>query len=87
MNSDNMKKAAEFLGNILVKEFVIKEASIKDDFCNYTFEVASGVGIGDTHNVKGKGIIMEANDATPTIKWRRHSPGENFISSKFSKRF
>ena len=59
MNSDNMKKAAEFLGNILVKEFVIKEASIKDDFCNYTFEVASGVGIGDTHNVKGKGIIME----------------------------
>ena len=57
MSSDNMAKAAEFLGNLLVKEFEIKEATIKDDFCNYTFEVASGVGLGDTHNVKGKGII------------------------------
>ena len=37
----------------------IKQASITDDFCNYTYEITEGVGLGDTHSVKGKGIIMD----------------------------
>lgn len=39
--------------------YVIKEALIKDDFCNYQFEITEGVGIGDTHNVKGSGVIED----------------------------
>ncbi len=39
------------------KEFEITSAQIKDDFCNYSFEVLKGNGLGDTNNVKGKGIV------------------------------
>lgn len=39
------------------KEFGIVNAVIKDDFCNYSFEIYEGVGLGDTHNVKGSGIV------------------------------
>jgi len=39
------------------KEFEITAASIKDDFCNYTYDIVNGVGSGDTHQVKGKGIV------------------------------
>lgn len=38
-------------------EIEILEASIKDDFCNYKFQIVSGVGAGDEHAVKGKGIV------------------------------
>jgi hypothetical protein len=40
-----------------VKPFKITSASIVDDMCNYSFEITDGVGLGDTHSVKGKGII------------------------------
>lgn len=39
------------------KPFKITSAQISDDFCNYEYEILSGVGIGDSHKVKGKGII------------------------------
>ncbi|MES2395636.1 MAG: hypothetical protein V4549_06520 [Bacteroidota bacterium] len=39
------------------KPFKIMSASIVDDFCNYAFEIKSGVGIGDRHTVKGNGIV------------------------------
>lgn len=46
------------------KEFVITAAAIKDEFCNYEFEIKSGVGKGDIHKVKGSGIIdPELGDA------------------------
>lgn len=46
------------------KSYSIKEASIKDDFCNYTFEITDGIGVGDTHNVKGSGRVeIDMNDA------------------------
>lgn len=35
----------------------ITKASVKDDFCNYTYEITDGIGVGDVHNVKGKGIV------------------------------
>lgn len=40
-----------------VKLFEITSASITDDLCNCSFEITDGIGLGDTHNVKGKGII------------------------------
>lgn len=42
-----------------VKPFIITAATINDDFCNYSFLIKDGVGIGDTHNVKGSGIVDE----------------------------
>lgn len=39
------------------KPFEITSAQITDDFCNYEFDILTGVGVGDTHKVKGKGII------------------------------
>lgn len=39
------------------KVFIIKDAAIKDDFCNYSYEIVSGICLGDIHAVKGKGII------------------------------
>lgn len=35
----------------------ITSATIKDDFCNYSFVIVKGLGAGDTHGVKGKGVI------------------------------
>ena len=35
----------------------ITAASIKDDLCNYTYDILSGIGAGDTHQVKGKGLV------------------------------
>ena len=40
-------------------KYAIKEASIKDDFCNYTFEITEGVGQGASHKVVGPGIVKE----------------------------
>jgi len=35
----------------------ITAVSLKDDFCDYSYEITNLVGIGNIHNVKGKGII------------------------------
>jgi len=35
----------------------ITAVSLKDDFCNYSYEITHLVGTGNIHNVKGKGII------------------------------
>lgn len=42
-----------------VNNFIINEAAIKDDFCNYTYEIIDGVGVGDKHKVNGSGIIED----------------------------
>ncbi len=39
--------------------YIIKEAHLKDDFCDYVFEITEGIGSGDTHKVKGSGVILE----------------------------
>lgn len=41
------------------RNYKINEASIKDDFCNYRYEVTEGIGLGDTHGVTGAGIIKD----------------------------
>lgn len=56
-----MTKKSEKNGieKLLSKDFEITSASIKDDFCNYSFLITSGVGLGDVHAVKGSGIIKD----------------------------
>lgn len=41
------------------RDYIIMEASIKDGFCNYSFEIIKGIGTGDTHGVKGSGLVMD----------------------------
>lgn len=54
---DNSILGRALNGEETEKTFLIKEATIKDDFCNYSYEIISGIGIGDTHKVNGSGII------------------------------
>jgi len=56
ITGDDIKNLAK---KIAGRNYIITEATIKDDFCNYTYEVTSGVGLGDTHGVKGAGIIKD----------------------------
>lgn len=39
------------------RSYEIVEATIKDGFCHYRYQVTKGLGVGDFHNVKGSGII------------------------------
>jgi hypothetical protein len=41
------------------RDYKIIGATIKDDLCNYQYEVTSGIGIGDQHGVKGKGGFIK----------------------------
>lgn len=40
-------------------KIAITGATIKDDLCNYSFDILSGTGTGDNHAVKGSGLIDE----------------------------
>lgn len=60
MTFGSLKQASKVFKKLIdsnERDFEIKEATIKDDFCNYGYEITGGIGIGDTHNVKGSGII------------------------------
>lgn len=37
----------------------ITAALIKDGFCNYTYLVRQGIGVGNIHNVKGRGLATK----------------------------
>jgi hypothetical protein len=41
------------------RSYRILNATLKDGFVNYTYEITEGVGLGDIHSVKGKGIIKD----------------------------
>lgn len=41
------------------RDYSIKDAAMKDQVCNYSYEVLSGNGIGDIHAVKGTGICLD----------------------------
>lgn len=41
------------------KPYIIIGAKMRDSFCDYTFEVQTGTGIGDKHTVKGAGIATD----------------------------
>jgi hypothetical protein len=42
-----------------LRSFSIIEASLKDEICNYKYEVIEGIGLGDQHNVNGSGIVKD----------------------------
>jgi hypothetical protein len=54
-STDLANAAAAILA--IKKPFTIKEAHIKDDFCNYAYEITDGIKTGCMHNVKGTLII------------------------------
>lgn len=41
-----------------IKPYLIIAAKLRDSFCDYTFEIKKGTGIGDKHAVKGAGIVF-----------------------------
>lgn len=41
------------------RPYIIKEASLKDDYVNYAYEIIEGVGMGDTHKVTGSSICSD----------------------------
>lgn len=55
------KKVKKQIEDLLkpVRSFSILDASVKDEICNYIYEVTDGIGIGDQHNVKGSGIVKD----------------------------
>lgn len=53
------KKAAEEVVDEVVKTIEIRGAKIKDDFCNYTYELKTGPTAGDALNRSGASIIHE----------------------------
>ncbi|HRN92995.1 MAG TPA: hypothetical protein PLS87_11285 [Ferruginibacter sp.] len=52
--------ADQLAEGIKPRGFKITEASIKDDFCNYKYEVTEKIGMGDKHDVKGQGIVKDS---------------------------
>lgn len=53
---DKLKAIADTLEK---RPFEITMAAIKDGFCNYSYEIIDGVGLGDSHAVKGSGLIED----------------------------
>ncbi len=56
-NPISLEELNNAINNLKEKEYRILEASIKDDFCNYKFEML--IGVKDKHKVEGKGIIKD----------------------------
>lgn len=42
-----------------LRNYVITEAKIKDDFCHYSFKTIRGLGVGEEHSVKIDNIITD----------------------------
>lgn len=59
--SDLAKAAKKFMDSDAAdgRSVEIKEARIKDDFCNYKYEISGGKSIGFLHSVTGKGVIED----------------------------
>lgn len=52
MSADKLLELTE-----IKKTYGITKASINDDFCNYSFEVYEGKGVGDICKITGSGIV------------------------------
>lgn len=60
IKAGSVKEAVDALNNAANKRsYIILGASLKDDLCDYNYEVTGGVGIGDGHKVDGTGIIED----------------------------
>lgn len=54
----------EELENLDARNYKILEAQIKDGFCNYKFEITSGVGAGQVHSVSDKKNVVDGETET-----------------------
>jgi hypothetical protein len=70
-NPVSEKEMAEVLSQETVRPYKITEAVIKDDFCNYRYEITSGLGLNDGHDVDGKGIVLD-DLKNAFVKFRVH---------------
>lgn len=59
ITTDDLAAIADAVLGEKKRPYRILEATIKDDFCNYSYEMTEGKGPYDLHTVKGKGIIMD----------------------------
>lgn len=62
MDKKSAGNEMELNDEALLPDFVIMQASLKDGFCNYAFEIkkeGTGFGVGDLVNVKGTGIFND----------------------------
>ncbi len=41
------------------RQFRIVKADLSDGFCNYSYEITDGIGLGDVHGVKGAGLVKD----------------------------
>jgi hypothetical protein len=41
------------------RSYKITSAFIKDDFCNYRYEITRGLGLNDGHDVDGRGLVLD----------------------------
>lgn len=62
----------EEMENPNARSYRIVEASLKDDFCNYKFEVLKGVGLGQVHSVTDKKNIIDEDLRKAFQKFRVH---------------
>jgi len=61
ITSEDSENISICMGDTQKRNYSITEAAIKDGFCNYSFEVIKGIGIGDKASIKGKaGTIKES---------------------------
>jgi hypothetical protein len=58
-NPVTTEEITEILEQENIRPYKITEALIKDDFCNYKYEMTQGKGPYDIHKVDGKGIIKD----------------------------
>jgi hypothetical protein len=57
INAENLDALTEKMRRVANPiEYTV--ASIKDDFCNFSYKIIEGIGAGMTHDVKGKGHII-----------------------------
>lgn len=57
LDGDKLIALGEYKPSIENRSYRILNATLKDGFVNYGYEITEGIGLGDIHNVKGKGII------------------------------
>lgn len=57
LNADRLQDAIDILEKATGRPYRIREATMKEGVCHYSYEITSGVGIGDTHSVKGSALF------------------------------
>jgi hypothetical protein len=60
------------LDNLNQRNYKIVEATVKDGFCNYKFEITNGVGAGQVHSVTDKKNVVDQDLYEAFSKFNAH---------------